>query len=89
MKKIIYSLLLTAMVAVSVSAQKSRTQKTNKMNIENRHFTFKLNDNVVRKSVTFKNRYGITLAGDLYLPKNSTEKLAAIAISGPFGAVKE
>jgi membrane protein len=89
MKKIIYSLLLTAMVVGSVSAQKSGTKKINKMNTENRHFTFKLNDNVVRKSVTFKNRYGITLAGDLYLPKNYTGKLAAIAISGPFGAVKE
>lgn len=42
------------------------------------------------KKVTFKNRYGITLAGDLYLPKNkSAEALPAIAVSGPFGAVKE
>lgn len=42
------------------------------------------------KKVTFKNRYGITLAGDLYLPKNpSAEVLPAIAVSGPFGAVKE
>jgi fermentation-respiration switch protein FrsA (DUF1100 family) len=45
---------------------------------------------VTRKKVTFKNRYGITLAADLYLPKNSNSKpLAALAISGPFGAVKE
>lgn len=42
------------------------------------------------KKVTFKNRYGITLAGDLYLPKNKgAEALPAIAVSGPFGAVKE
>ncbi|MEF9477326.1 alpha/beta hydrolase [Chryseobacterium sp. 1B4] len=54
------------------------------------HYTFKLSDKVNRKAVTFKNRYGITLSGDLYLPKNTgKEKLAALAISGPFGAVKE
>src|SRR5688572_2617904 len=57
---------------------------------EMKHYTFKLSDKVTRKKVTFKNRYGITLAADLYLPKNSEGKpLAALAISGPFGAVKE
>lgn len=52
---------------------------------------FQKSDNVNTHKVTFKNRYGITLAGDLYLPKNMKEgeKLPAIAISGPFGAVKE
>ena len=45
---------------------------------------------VTHQKVTFKNRYGITLAADVYLPKNrSSEHLPAIAISGPFGAVKE
>jgi uncharacterized protein len=53
-------------------------------------YTFQLSDKVERKSVTFKNRYGITLTGDLYLPKeHGSEPLAALAISGPFGAVKE
>lgn len=53
-------------------------------------YTFQLNDKVTRQKVSFKNRYGITLSGDLYLPKNSnTTKLSALAISGPFGAVKE
>jgi fermentation-respiration switch protein FrsA (DUF1100 family) len=52
--------------------------------------TFKLSDKVTRQKVTFKNRYGISLVGELYVPKNhSNEPLAAIAISGPFGAVKE
>lgn len=52
--------------------------------------TFQKSDKVNVKKVTFKNRYGITLAGDLYTPKNSgTGKLPAIAVSGPFGAVKE
>lgn len=46
--------------------------------------------NVDHEKVSFKNRYGITLAGDLYLPKNrGSNRLAAIVISGPFGAVKE
>lgn len=54
------------------------------------NYTFQLSDKVERKKVTFKNRYGILLVGDLYLPKNvGTEKLAALAISGPIGAVKE
>ncbi|MEO2081385.1 MAG: alpha/beta hydrolase [Leeuwenhoekiella sp.] len=53
-------------------------------------YIFELNDEVTRTSVNFKNRYGITLAGDLYLPKNAGDKkLPALAISGPFGAVKE
>ena len=52
--------------------------------------TFPKSDKVIVKKVSFKNRYGISLVGDLYLPKNSQfAKLAAIAVSGPFGAVKE
>ncbi|GGF77407.1 alpha/beta hydrolase [Alteromonas lipolytica] len=51
---------------------------------------FPQSDKVTHQKVTFKNRYGITLAADYYLPKNSDgKKLAAIAISGPYGAVKE
>jgi fermentation-respiration switch protein FrsA (DUF1100 family) len=53
-------------------------------------YTFQLSEKVTRQKVSFKNRYGIRLSGDLYLPKNSgNEKLSALAISGPFGAVKE
>jgi uncharacterized protein len=51
--------------------------------------TFPKSDKVDHKKVTFKNRYGIILAADLYQPKNASGRLAAIAISGPFGAVKE
>ncbi len=51
--------------------------------------TFPKSDEVNHKKVTFHNRYGITLAADLYEPKNAESKLAAIAVSGPFGAVKE
>ncbi|WP_293933858.1 alpha/beta hydrolase [Sphingobacterium sp. UBA6645] len=54
------------------------------------HYTFELSDKITRQKVTFKNRYGITLTGDLYSPKShSNEALPALAISGPFGAVKE
>jgi len=51
--------------------------------------TFPKSDKVDHKKITFHNRYGITLAADLYAPKNITGKLPAIAVSGPFGAVKE
>ncbi len=52
--------------------------------------TFKQSDKVDHKKVTFTNRYGITLAADLYLPKNiQGKKLPALAVSGPYGAVKE
>lgn len=51
--------------------------------------TFPKSDKVEHKKVTFINRYGITLAADMYIPKNADSKLPAIAVSGPFGAVKE
>lgn len=50
---------------------------------------FKLSENVEHKKVTFINHFGITLAADMYIPKNAQGKLPAIAVSGPFGAVKE
>ena len=51
--------------------------------------TFPKSDKVNHSKVTFVNRYGITLAADLYVPKNAADKLPAIAVCGPFGAVKE
>ena len=51
--------------------------------------TFPQSGKVEHSKVTFHNRYGITLAADLYKPKNTEGKLAAIAVCGPFGAVKE
>lgn len=50
---------------------------------------FAQSEKVTHSKVTFVNRYGITLAADLYIPKNAKGKLPAIAVSGPFGAVKE
>lgn len=51
--------------------------------------TFPKSEKVNHKKVTFHNRYGITLVGDMYTPKQYEEKLPAIAVCGPFGAVKE
>lgn len=51
--------------------------------------TFPKSEKVNHSKVTFHNRYGITLAADMYVPKNADGKLPAIAVSGPFGAVKE
>lgn len=51
--------------------------------------TFPKSEKVEHQKVTFHNRYGIELAADMYTPKNAEGRLAAIAVSGPFGAVKE
>lgn len=59
------------------------------MNSKYHGYSFPLRDTVTREKVYFHNRYGIELCGDLYLPKNRDGKLAAVAVSGPFGAVKE
>jgi len=88
-----FTLMFVAILSLSQftaqSKQKSFDKNSKKMNTTE-HYTFKLSDNVTRKTVTFKNRYGITLSGDLYLPKNAGNvKLSALVISGPFGAVKQ
>ncbi len=68
------------------------TQAKERMNktAQQEQYTFQLSTKVTRQGVTFKNRYGITIAADLYLPKNrGNQPLAALVLSGPFGAVKE
>ncbi|HOY80214.1 MAG TPA: alpha/beta hydrolase, partial [Hyphomonadaceae bacterium] len=86
-------LLGTSLFAVPANAQSTTaTTKDTSMNTnqETDHYTFELSAKVTRQKVTFANRYGIRLTGDLYLPKNQEGKtLPALAISGPFGAVKE
>lgn len=79
--------MATALLIVS-SCQQNKQEKMNDT-AKTEHYTFELSDKVTRQKVTFKNRYGITLTGDLYIPKNASNNLSAIAISGPFGAVKE
>ncbi|MFT3678631.1 MAG: alpha/beta hydrolase [Ferruginibacter sp.] len=90
MKKIaLVLLLLIAAQAYSQTVQ-SINKKDMKQKEQTDHYTFQLSDKVIRQKVSFKNRYGITLSGDLYLPKNvNNNPIAALAISGPFGAVKE
>lgn len=88
MKKIL-AIAILFLITGLVSAQKVQSN-LEKMNTSKEHYTFQLSEKVIRQKVSFKNRYGITLSGDLYLPKNTgDEKLSALAISGPFGAVKQ
>ena len=64
--------------------------KTAKLNlVQEWDKTFPKSDKVEHKKVTFANHFGITLAADMYIPKDKDGKLPAIAVSGPFGAVKE
>lgn len=79
----IVAMMLLGQPCNQISADVSKTQKAEQ-------YTFQLSEKVSRQKVTFKNRYGITLTGDLYLPKNrGNEPLVALAMSGPYGAVKE
>jgi fermentation-respiration switch protein FrsA (DUF1100 family) len=88
MKKV--SILILAGMMISATSINQLNAQTAKEMKQTEHYTFKLSDKVARQKVTFKNRYGITLTGDLYIPKNQGgEPLPALAVSGPFGAVKE
>ncbi|MBR6976098.1 MAG: alpha/beta hydrolase [Ottowia sp.] len=85
-----------ALAGFSAAAQTATTQqempmmKTEPLTlVQEWDKTFKLSDKVTHSKVTFVNRFGITLAADVYAPKGATGKLPAIAVSGPFGAVKE
>lgn len=91
MKIALTLLVLSFLFSDRTSAQHVQSNQNLKpMNSSSDHYTFQLSDKVTRKKVSFKNRYGITLFGDLYIPKNTDNKvLSALAISGPFGAVKE
>lgn len=79
--------MATALLTLGACQQNKLVKMNERAKTE--HYTFELSDKVTRQKVTFKNRYGITLTGDLYTPKNAGNNLSAIAISGPFGAVKE
>lgn len=92
MKKIALGFVFSLLMIGQVYSQTSKSVTANNMNNVDTtgHYTFQLSDKVIRQKVTFKNRYGIILTGDLYTPKNSSNnQLPALAISGPFGAVKE
>lgn len=93
-KFIVKSLLLLGVMAVG-STVTAQTGETTQMAIEKLELTqewdktFPQSDKVSHRKVTFTNRYGITLAADLYKPVGVEGPLPAIAVSGPFGAVKE
>jgi fermentation-respiration switch protein FrsA (DUF1100 family) len=78
----------TVIAALSIAA--ATTGNTLAQSIDEWDKTFPQSEKVEHQKVSFKNRYGITLAADLYQPKDRSDKrLPAIAVSGPFGAVKE
>lgn len=82
--------IIAIVFLMTIGQSFAQNKNSKKMNTAKEHYTFQLSDKVTRQKVSFKNRYGITISGDLYLPKNvGNEKLSALAISGPFGAVKE
>ena len=87
--------LLAGLTTVSAETATDKCNFSNGNDMEKLELTnewdkvFPQSDKVNHSKVTFHNRYGVKLAADLYVPKNTTGKLAAIAVSGPFGAVKE
>lgn len=90
MKNSILLAITGILVFTDSFGQVEANQKSGAMNSANEYYTFHLSNKVTREKVNFKTRYGITLSADLYLPKNrNSALLPAIAISGPFGAVKE
>lgn len=76
--------------AVAGPSQNTPAKEDSTMNLEQKwDKTFPQSSRVTHEKVTFRNRYGITLAADLYIPVQAAGRMAAIAVSGPFGAVKE
>ncbi len=91
-RKVMFAAVLTGLMLAGCTQEKSNNQQDMKTTLQLTQEwdkTFPKSDKVDHKKVTFKNRYGIELAADMYTPKGATGKLPAIAVSGPFGAVKE
>lgn len=99
LKKVIQTTSMAALLAAAITATSLAALPDNATTVSVPGQTIRLeqkwdkifpqSDKVDHRKVTFQNRYGFTLVGDLYVPKNAQGKLAAIAVSGPFGAVKE
>lgn len=95
-RRIAFALVLTCLCgAATAVAQTAEQVNDSKFMEEKLNLTqewdkvFPQSDKVNHSKITFHNRYGITLAADLYIPKNASGKMPAIAVCGPFGAVKE
>ena len=81
--------MLTACTQKSNNNQNNESMNTTLELTQEWDKVFPLSEKVNHRKVTFETQYGLTLAADLYTPKDAEGKLAAIAVSGPFGAVKE
>lgn len=98
-KKYLFTSFVIAVMAMTAVSQEFNTQNPKisfaRMEMEQLDLTpewdktFPKSDKVKHSKVTFVNRFGITLAADMYVPADATGRLPAIAVSGPFGAVKE
>ena len=89
-------LIILALAALTLAACGNKQETKNNENMKQElnltqewDKVFPLSEKVNHRKVTFENQYGLTLAADLYTPKDASGKLPAIAVSGPFGAVKE
>lgn len=86
---------IALLIFATITAGASNKNQIKNKDMENLELTkewdkvFPQSDNVEHSKITFSNRYGITLVADMYVPKNASNKLPAIAVCGPFGAVKE
>ena len=92
MRKIILTVIMLAMTTVTTNAQNVQNKAAENSTLQlvrEWDKTFPKSDKVRHEKVTFRNRCGITRAADLYVPKEAEGKMAVIAVSGPFGAVKE
>ncbi len=90
-KSLIALLVIITMLLSGAACQRTNNEKDMKeLNLTaDWDKTFPKSDKVNHRKVTFTNRYGIMLAADMYMPKDASDKLPAIAVCGPFGAVKE
>ena len=94
MKKVLLTAVLMGLTFTACTQKSDNNQNNDYMNTtlnltQEWDKTFPKSDKVDHKKVTFKNRYGIEIAADMYTPKDASGKLPAIAVTGPFGAVKE
>ncbi len=90
LKTCVFVLATAAVFGTSVFAEKKIENNMQKLELTSEwDKVFPKSPNVNHKKITFVNRYGITLAADMYIPKSAKAKFPAIAVAGPFGAVKE
>lgn len=86
---ILFLILAFQLVSSAFAAESTQKEGSPMATEQGWDKTFAQNDKVSHEKVSFKNRYGITLVGDLYIPKDGQKEFPAIAVCGPFGAVKE